>query len=60
MQTFFFHTGYFRKVYRSLQVRMPHNILKYISIQKLMQKRSHQSIYLLNSQKRYSNYVLIL
>ena len=39
-------TGYFRKVYRSLQVRVPHNILKYLSNQKLPQKRSHQSIYL--------------
>ena len=36
------HTGYFRKVYRSLQVRVPRNILKYLSIQKLPQKRSHQ------------------
>ena len=47
-------TGYFRKVYRSLQVRVPHNILKYLSIQKLPQKRSHQSIYLANSQKKRS------
>ena len=51
-------TGYFRKVYRSLKVRVPHNILKYLSIQKLPQKWSHQSIYLSNSQK-YSYYVLI-
>ena len=27
-------TGYFRKVYRSLQVQVPHNILKDLSIQK--------------------------
>ena len=45
------YTGYFRKVYRSLQVRMPRNILKYLSIQKLPRKWSHQSIYLSNSQK---------
>ena len=35
----FLATGYFEKVYRSLQVRVPHNILK-----KLPQKRSQQSI----------------
>ena len=45
-------TGYFRKVYRSLQVRVPHNILKYLTIQKLPQKRSRQSIYLSNSQQK--------
>ena len=50
--------GYFRKVYRSLQLRVPHTILKYLSIQKLPQKRSHQSIYLANSQKKIY-YVLI-
>ena len=44
-------TGYFRKVHRSLQVRMSHNILTYLSIQKLPQKRRHQSIYQSNSQK---------
>ena len=47
------NTGYFRKVYRSLQVRVPHNILKYLSIHKLPQKRSHQSIYPSNSQKKF-------
>ena len=31
------YAGYFRKVYRSLQVRVPRNILKYLSIQKLPQ-----------------------
>ena len=31
---------------------MPRNILKYLSIQKLPQKQSHQSNYLSNSQKR--------
>ena len=36
------------------------NILKYLSIQKLPQKRSHQSIYQSNSQKKYSYYVWIL
>ena len=46
------YTGYFWKVYRSLHVRVPHNILKYLSIQKLPQKPSHQSIYLSNSQKK--------
>ena len=46
------YTGYFIKVYRSLQVRVLHKILKYLSIQKLPQKRSHHSIYLLNSQKK--------
>ena len=45
-------TGYFRKVYRSLQVRVPHNILKYLSFLKLLQKRSHQSMYLSNSPKK--------
>ena len=39
------YTGYFRKVYRSLQVWVPHNILKYLSTQKLPQKRS-SSVYL--------------
>ena len=43
-------TGYFKKVYRSLQVRVPHYILTYLSIHKLPQKRSHQSNYLSNSQ----------
>ena len=47
------NTGYFRKVYRSLQVGMPRNILKYLSIQKLTQKRSHLSIYLSNSKKKF-------
>ena len=42
-------TGYIRKVYRSLQVRVPHDILKYTSIQKWPQKRS---IYLSNSHKK--------
>ena len=32
------NTGYFRKVYRNLQVRVPRNSLKYLSIQKLLQK----------------------
>ena len=36
------YTGYFRKVYRSLQIRVPLNILKYLSIQRMPQKRSHQ------------------
>ena len=36
-------TGYFRKVYRSLQVLVPHNILTYLS---------HQSFYQSNSQKK--------
>ena len=45
-------TGYFRKVYWSLQVRVPHNILKYLSIERLLQKRSHQSIHPSNSQKK--------
>ena len=40
-------TGYFKKVYRSLRVRVPLNILKYLSIQKLPQKRSHQKIFTL-------------
>ena len=31
-------TGIFRKVYRSLQVRVPLNILKYLSIQKVAAK----------------------
>ena len=44
-------TGYFKKVYRSFQVR-PYNILKYLSIQKLPQKRCCQSIYLSNLQKK--------
>ena len=34
-----------------------HAISKYLSIQKLPQKRSHQSIYLSNSHKKYSYYV---
>ena len=38
-------TGHYRKVYRSLQVRVPRNIPKYLSIQKLLQKRSHQCTY---------------
>ena len=46
------YTGYFRKVYQSLQARVPHNILKYPSIQKLPQKRSHQFIYLSNSHQK--------
>ena len=46
-------TGYFRKVYWSLQVRVPHNILKYLSIERLLQKRSHQSIHPSNSQKKH-------
>ena len=46
------YTWYFRKVYRSLQVRLPLTILKYLSIQKLPHKRSHQSIYLSNSHKK--------
>ena len=45
-------TGYFRKVYRSLKVRVPRTIPKYLSIQILPQKLSHQSIYLSNSHKR--------
>ena len=49
---FRFYTGYFRKVYRSFQVRVPHNILKYLSIQKLPKKRCHQSIHLSNSHKK--------
>ena len=48
------HTGYFRKVHRSLLVWVPHNILNYLSIQKLPQMRSHQSIYLSNSHKKIS------
>ena len=51
-------TGYFRKVYRGLQVRVPHNILKYLSIQKLPQKRFHQSVYPSNSHKRI--FILVL
>ena len=39
-------------MYRSFQVRLPRNILKNLSIQKLPQRRSHQSFYLLNSQKK--------
>jgi len=50
------YTGYFRIVYRSLQVRVPHYILKYLSIHKLPQKRSHQSNYLSNSR----NNIIIL
>ena len=45
-------TGYFRKVYRGLQVRVPRNILNDLAIQMLPQKRSHQSIYLSNSQNK--------
>ena len=29
-----YNTGYFRKVYRDLQVRVPRNILKYLPIRK--------------------------
>ena len=46
------NTGYFREVYRSLLVRVPRNILNYLSIQNLPQMRSHQSIYLSNSHKK--------
>ena len=35
--------GYFRKVYQSIQVRVPRNIRKYLSFPKLPQKWSHQS-----------------
>ena len=45
-------TGYFIRVYRSLQVQVPRIILKYLSILKLPQKRSHQSIYISNSHKK--------
>ena len=45
-------TRYVRKVYRSLQVWVPHTILKYLSIQKLTQKWSYQSIYLSNLPKK--------
>ena len=47
------HTGYLRKVHRGLKVQVPGNILHYLSIPKLPHKNSHQSIYLLNSQKKY-------
>ena len=43
-------TGYFRKVYRNLQVRVPRYILKYLSIKKLPHKKT----------QKYSYYVLIL
>ena len=44
--------GYFRKVYRSLQVRVPNNILMYLSIQKLPKKRFHQSIFIYRIHKK--------
>ena len=53
-------TEYFKKVYRSLQVRVPRIILKCLYIQKLPQKRSYQSIYYRIHTKKYSHYVLIL
>ena len=46
------NTGYIRKVYRSLLIGLPWNILNYLSIKKLPQKRSRQSMYLTNSHKK--------
>ena len=53
------HTGYFRKVYRSLQVWVPRKILIYLSIQKLPRKRSHQFYLSIEFIKKYSYCVLL-
>ena len=45
------YTEYFRKVYRSLQVRVPRNIMKYLSIQNLPQKQG--LIYRIHTKKSY-------
>ena len=52
-------TGYFRKVYRTLQVRVPHNIMKYLSIQKLPQS-GLISLFIYQIYKKKLCYVLIL
>ena len=48
-------TGYFRKVYRSLQVWVPHNILKYLYILKLPQK---QFIYQIHTHTKKNSFSL--
>ena len=40
------HTGYFRKVYRSLQVWVPHNILKYLHIYHKVAAKAISSVHL--------------
>ena len=53
------HTGYLRKVHRSLKVQVPGNILHYLSIPKLPRKNSHQSYLSIEFTKKISYYVLI-